>query len=378
VPIPASTQTISKANLSDLRAASSLTWWGNGSGPTALFPNGRIMTWEDIAFYVGHASAAGGTLTRAPTWGVVSPWHVPSPTPQILSSTNWQPGFSASEIYLQWTANGLNNIQDWLLTRGGGSFVLGAATTSYTDSTATEDTQYTYTLVARKARTRAGQAEVVTSAPQTLNILSRLRPNVPGQSSVSGSSATVGWTPQSTTRNAFEILRSTDVGQTWTVVHNFIDTDAGNHHRSWTDFNVLGGTTYFYRVVALRTNGNTVAQGQIVYNTSAGEACEIELSTPVGIPTNVTSYSAGNNHASTSWSGNVPSGWRFRIQRGQILGLSNPETWDDVATTTVNGYDDLTVGQGTFRYRVRAEKNDLTQFTNYAEGNDVVVGGGWG
>jgi Fibronectin type III domain len=128
-------------------------------------------------------------------------------------------------------------------TTGLADFPLGAAATSYTDTTVAEGTTYYY-------RVRAENEASNSAWSNTVFVLYTTVPAAPAglTATLAGASVSLTWTNHASTAPATQlrIQRATDSGFT----SNVTDTLIGPALSTYTDNGVAQGTTYYYRVRA--------------------------------------------------------------------------------------------------------------------------------
>ncbi len=161
--------------------------------------------------------------------------------------------------------------------------------------------------------------------------------------SVSTSNVQLNWTDNSNNETWFRVERSTDQ-------INFTEiTTVGTNVTTYTDKSLPGGT-YYYRIRAANTNGNSV------YTNIA--TATVSVPPLVAAPTNLTATSTINNRVDLAWTDNSNNESAFLVERSTDgvnfvqLAILNPNS---------TSYINISLSNGTYYYRVRA--------TSYVDGN---------
>jgi hypothetical protein len=171
----------------------------------------------------------------------------------------------------------------------------------------------------------------------------------------------LSWKDNSTNESGFKIQRSTD-GVNYSQI-----AAVGSNVATFADAGVAQLTTYYYRVVAYNTAGNSSYSNVLSVKTPGA---------PPIAPTSVTAANGGNGTAIVSWADRSTNETKFQIYRAK---------WDKASGTwlarTYVGYVGANVtrfvntsGNGTFRYYVRAANSYGA--SSYAVSPTVTVTGG--
>jgi len=280
-------------------------------GTTYPYPNSGLDGSTQY-FYRVRAFNSGG---NSPFSNEVSATTGPS-TPDNLFAT----AVSNTQINLLW-ADHATNENGYEVERStsptflplSGPFVLPANTTSYSDMTGlTGSTTYFYRV--RATSTSLGNSNYSNTATVTTP------PNIPNPltfTTTGTSTVNLTWNDVSSDEHGFGIERRIGAAGTFTKVdslkRNPIPGDAGIIGmglltRSHTG--LLSGTTYYFRVFAYNTNGNS------------GYTNEITLTTPQfapNVPTNLVA-TGGTSQITLNWTDNSNNETGFKIERSTTPG----------------------------------------------------------
>lgn len=182
----------------------------------------------------------------------------------------------------------------------------------------------------------------IASSNATL-ILTGVTPTTPtGLNATAGiNQVALSWAP-SPAAASYNVKRSTSSGGTYTTI-------ASTTAASFTDSTAVNGTTYYYVVSALNSQGESANSGEV----SATPSC-ITPSVPGGV-----SAVAGNAQVALNWS-TASAATSYNVKRATVN--SGPfTTIASVATTT---YTDATTANGTTYYYVVSAANSCTESAN--------------
>ena len=254
-----------------------LTWTDNATAPAVTLV--RVERASDPEFTVGvtdvTAGAAATSYTdtavvegatyyyrvRAENDGIKSAWSnpvsitfttVPAAPAGLAATVTGPVSGPPAGVTLTWTNTTgaalvthmvVRRATDPGFTTGLADFPLGAAATSYTDTSVAEGTTYYY-------RVRAENEASLSAWSNTVSVTFTTVPAAPSglAATLTGSSVSLAWTVNASTCPATQlrIERSTDPGFTTNVT----STLAGPALSSYTDTTVAQGTNYYYRVRA--------------------------------------------------------------------------------------------------------------------------------
>jgi fibronectin type 3 domain-containing protein len=317
----------------------------SSGGETLLTTLGNVTSWTDNTasngatyFYKVTAlnsigeSAASNELSATPS----APATAPS-APSLNSAT---PGNGS--VALAWSApssNGGSAITGYRVYRGTSSgsetllTTLGNVT-SWTDSGVTNGTTYFYKVTALNSVGESGASNELSATPTQPATV----PGAPSLTSATAGNGSValGWSAPSSNGGSaitgYKIYRGTSSG------NETLLTTIGNV-TSWTDNGVTNGTTYFYKVTALNSVGESAASNEMSATPSA---------VAPGAPS-LNSATAGNGTVALAWSAPSSNGGSaitgYRVYRGTSSGsetllttLSNLTSWTDTGVTNGSTY----------------------------------------
>jgi transcriptional regulator CtsR len=265
---------------------------------TTLGPNTTLdnipMLLEGTQYYFRlQAVDAGGFSTYSNEKSVTTALTSPaSLTAQALSSSqvllNWADR-SASETGFRIERSPVTNTNYTEIA------IVGANTTSFTDSGLSEATKYYYRVRAYNANITSGYSseQPVTTlyniprAPSGLTITSLLTNRI-----------SLSWTDNSGDESGFKIQRKTGVSGTYA---DFGTTFA--NATSYNDATVVDGTVYYYRVSATNVAGDSTFSN------------EVNGITPLANPTSATATAVSSSQINLTWVDNSASETGYKIER---------------------------------------------------------------
>ncbi len=166
-------------------------------------------------------------------------------------------------------------------------------------------------------------------------------PNSPSSlnaTAVSQNQINLSWQDNSSNEDGFKIERKTWSGGTWSEI-----TTTGANITTYSDNSLSSGTTYYYRVRAYNTGGNSGY---------SNEANATTFSAPAA-PTGLSASSVSTSQINLNWTDNSSNEDGFKIERKTGSGGS----WSEIATvgTNTTSYQNTGLPSGTnFYYRVYA------------------------
>ncbi len=261
--------------------------------------------------------------------------------PTSLTAT---PGSTSTTlINLAWTDNAVNE-SGYKIERGlsTSSFaeiaVVGTSTTVYADTTVSAGTTYYY-------RVRAYNAGADTTYSNTANATTGSIPADPSALGATPSASltsriTLNWTDNASNETSFLIERSLTPGS------GFVQVGSSSANvTSYDDNGLSAGTTYYYRVRAANTYGNSAYTSEVSATTGTVPAAPSALS--------ATPSSSLTSRITLSWTDNSSNETNFFVERSTVSGSG----FVQVATATANTVtiDDNGLAAGTtYYYRMRA------------------------
>jgi hypothetical protein len=278
------------------------------------------------------ATNSGGTTPAESIATVTTPGAIPAAPSDLVAV---QDGATAR---LAWKDNAANETSYRIerSVNGGTWFlwiVLGANTTTWTDTQVVVDSTYSYRVSAANAegRSLASQVASITIVPPIPNAPSGL-----AAAAVNGAVA-LSWNDNSPNESSFRIERSVNGGNflLWIILPA--------NTRTYTDPMVTIGSTYAYRVSAANTLGTSAP--------SAPASITVP-GLPPSAPTNLTAVPVSRTQITLTWLDNADNETGFTIERS-----TNGTTWSPIATVGANIRTFSNTGLRTgivYSYRVRA------------------------
>ena len=287
---------------------------------------------------------AQNLASNSPWSNVVSILYTPLPAaPSALAAT-----LAGSSVSLTWTNHATTPAatQVWIQRATNAGFTsnvtnipVGAAAASYTDTTVVAGTTYYYRVLAQNLASNSPWSNVV-------SILYTPLPAAPSAlaATLAGSSVSLTWTNHATTPAATQvwIQRATNAGFTSNVTSILVGAAAA----SYTDTNVVAGTTYYYRVLAQGLAGNSP------WSNVASIMYALLPTAPSGLAATL----AGSS-VSLTWTNNAttPAATQVWIQRATDAGFTSNVTSILVGAAATSYTDTSVVAGTTYYYRVLAQ-----------------------
>lgn len=218
----------------------------------------------------------------------------PPDSPELITVTVT----SGSQVDLLWQDNS-NNEAGFFIERKTGSgvySVIGSVVpdvTTYLGAAAIPETTHVY-----RVRASNGDGD---SYSNEISVTTMATPTALTAVGVSSNQVDLSWNDQTIYEDTYKIERKSPGGS-----YSVIDT-VGAGVTNYSDLTVSGGTTYYYRVRAVNTDG---------YSSYSNEATD---TTPVGnppaAPTNLTHTAVTKDSITLSWTDNANNEEGFKIER---------------------------------------------------------------
>jgi fibronectin type 3 domain-containing protein len=315
----------------------------SGSGTAILIFNYVVQTGEDDTNGIALTSPIslnGGALMYDVTKNCILTFTLPNFATVLVDSTdptvtpvNPPSGIalaaSPGQMLLNWnSALGANSYKIFRGTTSGSltEIANGIVANTYTDTTTTDGTTYFYAIKAFKSHDSVLSSEVSARSISAFNITSVTVGPAAAQ-------LTVNW-PGTTGASAYDIKYGTNPASL-----NLIGSNVTSPH---VLSGLIGGTTYYVRVIAQ----NTVGVGTILNSTNQLSGTPIaSIAAPTGLVA-----SANPGQAGLNWNA-VSGASSYKVYRGTASGVLSLLA-SGVAS---NAYLDTTVANGTtYFYTVRA------------------------
>jgi len=247
---------------------------------------------------------------------------------------------SGTQINLTWTDNSGNETGFKLerKTGSGGTYsqiaTPSANATSYNDTGLANGTEYYYRI---RATNTAGDSSYSAEA----NASTWGPPGAPSALNVtpaSGTQLNLTWNDNSGNETGFKVERKTESGGSWSE----ITTTAANA-TGYNDTGLTGGTTYYYRVRATNTVGDS----------SYTDEASALVPVPPAAPSELKASPTSGTVIDLTWTDNSGNETGFKIERKTGSGGS----WSQIATPAANATSYSDTGRSTltaYYYRIRA------------------------
>ncbi len=177
---------------------------------------------------------------------------------------------------------------------------------------------------------------------------------------LSGSTATLAWTDNSTDETGFQIDYQIGTG-TW----NTLTTTAANS-TGYVHTNLLDSLTYTYRVKAVRSSDSAASA------TTATASVSVPLSTLPTAPTGITTTGVSTTQIQIDWTDNAYNESGYDIERSTTGGGSGFTVLSSLAANATTYTDGSATEGARFYYRVRA-KNTLGNSAYTAEAAGISL-----
>jgi hypothetical protein len=343
---------VTTTNASDLLVGANLVVGTSTTGPGPGFTS-RVITAPDGDIAEDRVVSAVGSYSAAASLNGAAPWVMQivafkamasSPPPPPTAPTNLAAtAAGTSQIDLFWTntstsqtgvkiERSADNVTFTQIT------VAGATAVSYSDSGLSASTTYFYRVRATSASGDSAYSNTASattqSPPPSPTAPTNLAATAAGTSQIN-----LSWTNTSTSQTGVKIERSTD-NVTFTQI-----TVAGASAVSYPDSGLSASTTYFYRVRATNSSGDSA------YSNTASATTQSPPPPPTA-PTNLAATAAGSSQINLSWTNTSASQTGVKIERSTDNVTFTQIT---VAGASAVSYPDSGLSASTtYFYRVRA------------------------
>ncbi len=160
---------------------------------------------------------------------------------------------------------------------------------------------------------------------------------------ISNKQTDLSWADNSNNENNFEIYRSLNQNSNFQLVHL-----AAANAISWSDTELVGGTTYYYKIKAINLNGSSVFDGPVSATTVANPPAP-------AAPTGLTLQIENSSSVRLNWVDVATTELGYEIYRSTSTELATftliKTTGPDISTYL----DEQTGGNSTYFYRLRAK-----------------------
>ncbi len=262
----------------------------------------------------------------------------PPADPSNLSAS----AVSSSQINLAWTDNSSDETGFQIeRSTDGANFgqiaTVGAGVTAYQNTGLAAGATYWYRVRATNGAGDSGYSNVASATTQ--NIAPPAAPSNLTATAVSSSQINLAWTDNSSDETGFQIERSTDGA-------NFGQIAAlGAGVTSYQNSGLAPGTTYWYRVRAVNSGGNSPYSNVATAATPSGS--------PPAAPSGLTAAAVSRTQINLAWTDNSSNETGFRIERS----VNNTSNFTEIATvgSGVTAFSNTGLSGNTrYYYRVRA------------------------
>ncbi|MDZ7268026.1 MAG: discoidin domain-containing protein [candidate division KSB1 bacterium] len=236
-------------------------------------------------------------------------------TPPAAPSNLTATVVSGSQVDLSWTDNS-NNEDGFKIERKTGASgtyaeiaTVGANVTSYPDTGLAGGTTYYYRVRAYNA---GGNSAYSNEASTTTASNPPAAPSNLTATAVSSSQINLNWTDNSANEDGFKIERKTGASGSYAVI-----ATVGANVTSYANTGLVAGTTYYYRVFAYNTGGNSAYSNEANAMTPSGNT-----NLARNKPATASSYSSSKYAPEKANDGSTSSSWS-----SAKLGSSNQTQW---------------------------------------------------
>jgi titin len=328
------------SKVADLNANStSYSDWGLNSGATYYY---KIAAWNS-AGEVTSAAAAQKTSVPAPaqpTWLTVA-----------------YPTTTKLELYWLDQSSNESGFHIYRSTDGGQNYTLigdaQANSQFYADTNLTPGTKYTYKVTAFN---EGGENGTWIDSGTTLQVV--VAPGAPGSitfANITTSALTLNWTDSAANESGYRVYRSSD-GTNFSKI-----ADLSANATSFADSGLSNDTTYYYKIAAWNTGGETVA----------GPVSQKTLLAAPTAPGQLTVSSPTANSLQLSWADNSSSESGYKVYR-------SADGWNytliGTVAANVTSFSDTGLSANTsYSYKIAAWNGGGEAASNAASGMTLVA-----
>ncbi|MHB1455501.1 MAG: fibronectin type III domain-containing protein [Armatimonadota bacterium] len=292
-------------------------------------------------------TGGGGPLTSAGQYYLDNGTLPPSTTPAAPTALAASAG-SANQINLTWTDNSSDET-GFIVERSassGGTFTaiatLGANAASYNNTGLSASTTYYYRVCATNSAGNSAYTNTASAATSAPPVTKPAAPTKLAATAASASQINLAWTDNSSNETGFIVERSASSGGTFTAIATL-----GSNVTTYSNTGLNASTTYYYRVCAANSAGNSTYSNTALATTSATPA-----TIPIA-PSDLTATAALSTEIDLQWIDNSTDETGFIIERA----ASASGTFTAIATVGSNVTNFTNTGlaaSATYYYRICA------------------------
>ena len=286
-----------------------------------------------------YTTAVSATTTAAP------PATPAAPTGLAASTA------SSSQINLTWTDNSSDET-GFIVERSassGGTYAsiatLGSNVTTYNNTGLNASTTYYYRVYATNSAGNSANSNTASAATSAPPVTIPAAPTGLAASAASSSQINLTWTDNSSDETGFIVERSASSGGTFTSIATL-----GSNVTTYSNTGLSASTTYYYRVCATNSAGNSD------YSNTASAATSAPPVTIPAAPTSLAASTASSSQINLTWTDNSSNETGFIVERA----ASSGGTFAQIATlgSNVTSYSNTGLSASTtYYYRVCASNS---------------------
>ena len=292
----------------------------------------------------------------------------PDPPTNLIATA-----ISNSQINLSWSDNASNEsgyvVQRSNSTATGFSNIatLGPNITSYIDSSGLSgSTTYYYRIYARNSIGNSAYSNTASAQTQSTGSVP-VAPTSLSATAVSPTEINLSWTDNADNESSYEVERSSSATTGFTIVGSLpVDTTGFTD-----DSNLAESTTYYYRIFAKNSLGNSAHSNTANAQTmTSGTLPEVPTA-----PTNLTATVGSSSRVDLTWIDNSDNETGFYVERSSTSSSTDFSPIDDVAAGTTSYENSSLTSNTTYWYRVRAYNPDgHSPYSNIAAATTPLSG----